>query len=363
MTEILDPVIDAERIAFLMRPAARYRLVDAWASASDELAAIDPAAGPIASRYVVYHWRKTIVRLPEAETFWRLRTARNRYLLDAAEQRRWSAALVGVAGLSVGASALTVCALTGARRFRLAEHDRLSITNLNRLSASVCDLGLPKLTIAQRRVLEIDPYSELSAFPDGYTPAAAADFLGTGPGDEPLTVLVEEMDDLPAKIDIRRRARAAGIPVVMATDNGDNAIVDVERFDLDREYPIFHGRAGELDGPLEVDLTDPRTRARIAQRIVGADLTPRTRFSLTEVGRSLSSWPQLGTAATVAGAAAAYAARMVATGHPLPAGRYRVDLDRAMLGTAADAADGWNELGEADFLAAMSVNPEGRQAK
>ncbi|MGW4841698.1 ThiF family adenylyltransferase [Nocardia brasiliensis] len=354
MIEILDPLADTARIAHLLRPAARYHLVDAHAEAAAELAAIDPTAAALTTRFVVYPWRHTIVRVPEAEAFWRLRTARNRYLLDESEQRAWSAALVGVAGLSVGWSALSACALTGARRFRLAEHDRLSLTNLNRLPASVCDLGVPKLTIAHRRVLEIDPYSEVSAFPDGYTPAAAAQFLGTAPGAEPLTVLVEEMDDLPAKIDIRRRARAAGIPVVMATDNGDNAILDVERFDLDPRYPIFHGRVGDLDDHTAAELADPAIRARVAQRIVGTELTPRTRFSLTEVGRSLHSWPQLGTAAAVAGAAAAYAARLVATGHQLPSGCYRIDLDRALLGSAAEVAEGWNELSEPAFRAAMA---------
>jgi hypothetical protein len=358
MIEILDPTDDIDRLTHLMR-TSRYRVVDAWADATAELAGIDPAAGPIRSRYVVYPWRATIVRLPDAATYWRLRTARNRYLLDDHEQRLWSDALIGVAGLSVGGSALTVCSLTGARRFRLAEHDRLSITNLNRLPASVCDLGQPKLTIARRRVWEIDPYSSITSFHCGYSPEAAAEFLGTAPSAQRLTVLIEEMDDLRAKIDIRLRARSAGIPVVMATDNGDNAIIDVERFDLDRDYPLFHGRAGALAEVSDADLADPRTKARIVQSIVGTDLTPRTRFSLTEVGRSLRSWPQLGTAATVAGASAAYAARMVALGHPLPSGRYRIDLDRAMLDATASTSDGWNELSESEFVAAMSSEPEG----
>ncbi|MFI6165484.1 ThiF family adenylyltransferase [Nocardia sp. NPDC051052] len=353
MIEILDPATDATRIAALLDPGSGFSLTDAWDTAARELAAIDPTGPRGTPRYVVYDWRARIVKLPDSETFWRLRTARNRYLLDDQEQRRWSNARIGIAGLSVGASALSVCALTGARRFRLAEHDTLGLTNLNRLPASVCDIGVPKLTIAQRRVFETDPYSSVTVFPDGYTPDIAPAFLGDA--DEPLTVLIEEMDDLAAKVDIRRRARDAGIPVVMATDNGDNAILDVERFDLDPGYPLFHGRAGDLTDLTTSTLDDPRDRAAIAQRIVGADITPRTRFSLTQVGRSLPSWPQLGTAATLAGAVAAYAARLIATGHPLPSGRYRLDMDRALLGAAADTADQWNELTEAQFLAAVSA--------
>lgn len=354
MMKFLEPDRDSHHLDALRD--AGYELVDAWSAAARELAELDPESEPPGVRYAVYDWRRTVVKLPDPETFWRLKTARNRYLIDESEQRVWARALIGIAGLSVGSSALTVCALTGAHRFHLADPDRLGLTNLNRLPASVCDIGTRKTTLARRRVLELDPYASLRMFSHGVTPASAEHFLGTAPGAEPLTVLLEEMDDLTAKIDIRRRARAAGIPVVMATDNGDNAIVDIERFDLDPDYPLFHGRAGDLD-LCGSALADPRERARIAQRIVGPEITPRTRYSLTEVGRSLPSWPQLGTAATLAGAAAAYAARLVACGHSLPSGRYRLDLDRALLGAEADAAQRWNELSEADFRAAMASDP------
>lgn len=105
---------------------------------------------------------------------------------------------------------------------------------------------------------------------------------------------MEEMDGLAIKVRIRIKAHAARIPVLMVTDNGDNAILDVERFDPD--YALFHGAAGELEGLSDAELTDPRCRVGIANAIAGSDTTPRTRFALTEVGRSLPSWPQLGTA-------------------------------------------------------------------
>jgi hypothetical protein len=248
---------------------------------------------------------------------------------------------------------LAASSLTGARRFRLAEADTLGPTNLNRLAGSVCDFGEPKLTLAMRRTLEADPYSELEAFPDGYAPEAADAFLGTG-DTERLAVLVEEMDDLGLKVDIRTRARAARVPVVMVTDNGDNAILDVERFDLDPGYPLFHGLAGDLAAG-QADLNDPIQRVNVASAIVGSQITPRTRFSLTQVGRTLPSWPQLGTAATVGGALGALAARYIACGVPLPSGRYRADLDQVLLGAGAHETSRWNELGETEFLAGLTA--------
>jgi len=377
MIELLDPVADRPRIESLLDPATGIKLVDAWETALPELASLDlPHLSPgtadskasldqyfatvwtdtsieAASTYVLFPWRSTIVRLPEADLFWRLRTARNRYLIDEGEQRQWSAALIGIAGLSVGASVLAASSLTGARRFRLAEGDTLGPTNLNRLTGSVCDLGEPKLTLAMRRTFEADPYSDIQAFPAGYTPGAADAFLGNG-GTERLTVLVEEMDDLALKVGIRVKARAAGVPVVMVTDNGDNAILDVERFDQDPGYPLFHGLAGDLAAN-PADLNDPIQRVNIASAIVGSQITPRTRFSLTQVGRTLPSWPQLGTAATAGGALGALASRYIACGVPLESGRYRVDLDETLIGASARASSRWNELDEAGFLSGLKA--------
>lgn len=349
MIEILHPGRDGERIAALRAPLSGYDFVDGWTSALPDLVALDlprrvgdapvrasdpeplavlaRAGGTLdeASRYVVFPWRRTVVRLPESETFHRLRTARNRWLIDAEEQRAWSSALIGVAGLSVGASALTTCVLTGARRFRLAEHDTLAPTNLNRLPASVCDLGAPKLVLAQRRTWEIDPYCEITGFAEGYRPGTAARFLGSG-GDR-LGVVIEEMDDLAMKIHLRIAARAARIPVVMATDNGDGTFLDIERYDLEPGAPLFGGRAGDLAALTGADLADPARRMEIVRAIVGAGLSGRTLASLDQVGRTLPSWPQLATAVAISGALAAYGARAIVCGAPLQSGRYRVDLE------------------------------------
>lgn len=365
MIEILDPKCDAARIALFRSAGSAYRFVDGWESARDELSAID-AFDPTAqldwndadvvekaSRYIVYPWRSIVVRLPDREHFHRLRTARNRFLLDDQEQDQWSHALIGVAGLSVGSSVVSVCSLTGARRFRLADPDTLGPSNLNRLLGSVCDLGESKVTLAQRRLLETDPYTEVAPFPDGYSQGASEAFLGGG-GNERLAVLMEEMDNLAMKVAVRLHARARRIPVIMATDNGDNVILDVERYDLEPDYELFHGRAGDLSTMTEDELNAPERRLKVANAIVGSGVTPRTRYSLTQVGVRLSSWPQLGTAATAAGSIAALAARLLVCGADLSSGRYRVDLDRILLGEAAERAGRWNELDEDEFADIMS---------
>lgn len=366
MIEILTPGVDDLRISTLRAASSGLRYVDGWHHAISELAEIDhPELDPRArqeyldtnwtserieaeSRYILFPWRASLVRLPAPEHFHRLRTARNRFLVDDDEQHAWSSTTVAVAGLSVGGSVAATCMLTGTRSLRLADRDTLAPTNLNRLRSSVCDIGEHKVTIATRTALELDPYAHVAGFTDGYHPDMADEFLA--PADGHALVLVEEMDDLAMKVHIRIRARALGIPVVMVTDNGDNAMIDIERFDLDRDYPLFHGRAGEVTELTGEELSDPNNRIKLMNDLVGSEVTPRARFSLTQVGRTLPSWPQMGTAATAAGAVGALAARYVACGKDLESGRYRLDLDRTLLGDDAVAATRWNELDESSFL-------------
>lgn len=336
MIEILRLPGDAQRLSQLR--ASGYAWVDGWQSALEELATLrefdlrsGTAAGvePIrfdendldaASRYVVYPWRRTVVRLPDAGLFHRLRTTRNRYLITDSEQKLWASSTIAVAGLSVGGSVLHTCALTGARRFRIADPDTLGPSNLNRLAGSVCDLGVPKTTLAARRVLELDPYTEVETFAAGYSAASAEPFLSD------VAVVLEEMDDLRRKIELRVAARKRRVPVVMVTDDGDGVMVDVERFDLDPDYPLLHGRAEVLSALSDEEFADPARRVEIAGAIVGDDVTERMRYSLGQVGQSIPSWPQLGTAATVAGAVGALMARRIVCGDDVPSGRAYVRL-------------------------------------
>ncbi|MFC0313691.1 ThiF family adenylyltransferase [Gordonia phosphorivorans] len=331
MIEILHPHDDAARITELRSHDLVW--VDGWESALEELqtlreygsaAAGSGGAGPISfdeadldasSRYVVYPWRRTVVRLPDADLFYRLKTTRNRFLITDDEQRRWESSPIAVAGLSVGGSVLNTCVLTGARTLRIADPDVLGPSNLNRLSGSVCDLGVRKTTLAARRALELDPYVQLSILPGGYTAENADGFLCGA------AVVVEEMDDLRRKIELRVQARERRVPVVMVTDDGDGVIVDVERFDLDPEYPLLHGRAEALSGVSPEEFDDPARRVELAGMIVGDDITARMKHSLGEVGRTIPSWPQLGTAATLAGAVGAMLARRISCGDNVSSGR------------------------------------------
>lgn len=370
MIELLHPERDRERIEQL-RGEGLYDFVDTWTHATAELSLLDqldhidpgtpaperldlndPESLERRSRYAVFPWRRVVVRLPDSDTFYRLKTARNRFLLTSGEQDAWSHSLIAVAGLSVGSAALIACSLTGARRFHVADSDTVDLTNLNRMMSSVCDVGVSKIELSSRRILEGDPYSVITPFTAGYNPAFADEFLGVS-GAQRVSVVIEEIDDVAMKIDLRRRARAAGIPVISTTDMGDNVILDIERYDLDPAYPIFHGRGESFT---EGDATDPQQRLRMAFEIVGDALTPRMAFSASQIGRSIASWPQLGSTANMAGAIAAAAARCIVGDRGVPSGRFHFDVEKILLG-ASDTL-GWNEIHPDVFAATLRArNP------
>ena len=274
--------------------------------------------------WVYYPWSRRLVHLLPREEFLEVRTDRNRYKITRQEQRELRSFTVGVVGLSVGKSAALTMALEGVGgRFRLADYDELELSNMNRLTAGVHELGLPKTTIAARGMLEIDPYLDIEIFDRGLDDGNLETFLA---GEGPLDLLVDECDDLYLKVKLRERARDLGMPVIM--DTSDRGMLDVERFDLEPARPIFHGllpdvKAERLQGLATKD------KVPYVLRILGEDhLSPRLMASLVEIQESISTWPQLGSGVTLGGALVTNAARRVLLGQLRASGRYYVDLDR-----------------------------------
>lgn len=280
-------------------------------------------------RWVHYPWRGTLVHVLEEKAFRQVRTSRNRNLITEEEQRKFADAVVGIAGLSVGNSiALAIVLQGGANRIRLADFDLLSLSNVNRVRASIADLGANKAEMTARQIFEIDPYAEVEIFAEGLTESNVARFFE---GPPPLDVVIDEIDDLAVKCIIREQAKRLGLPVVMAADNGDNGVVDIERYDLDPDVEYFHGRMGEVSYEKLKGL-DKLSIGRLITKHVGPEtVTPRMRGSLLEIGRTIVSWPQLGGAALLNGSAVAYCVRSIVCGHPLEANRALIDLDEKLV--------------------------------
>ena len=88
--------------------------------------------------WVHFPWNRQLVHLLPGPEFFEVRSNRNRYKILPDEQSRLGAAKIGVVGLSVGQTSAIVLAMEGAGgHFRLADFDRLDLSNMNRLVAKV----------------------------------------------------------------------------------------------------------------------------------------------------------------------------------------------------------------------------------
>ncbi|MFI8974956.1 ThiF family adenylyltransferase [Nocardia asteroides] len=274
--------------------------------------------------WVFYPWSGRLVHVLPREEFQRVRTDRNRNKIDRAQQRGLRARRIGVIGLSVGSSAAVTLAMEGVGgSFRLADFDTVGLSNLNRLRAGVGDLGVSKAVLAARQMFEIDPYLDIEVFTDGLTEESIESFFdGTG---ATLDLLVEECDTVWAKVVAREYARRCGIPVLM--DTNDRGLLDVERFDLEPHRPLFHGRTGASTSADVAKMDRGELLAYLMTVVDESRLSPAMRDAVGEIGRTLSSWPQLASGVMLGGALVADTARRILLGELIPSGRSYVDLD------------------------------------
>lgn len=272
-----------------------------------------------------FPWNKLLVHYLEEDWYYELRTARNRNLITKEEQSKFYNFRVGVAGLSVGSHpALTMTMMGGAKNIKLADPDTISCSNLNRIRYDATKIGMKKCDLVVHDIYQMNPYANITAFSNGITEDNIDDFLCK---DGKLDVLVEEVDNLEMKIRLRVAAKKHGIPVIMATDNGDNVIVDIERYDLDKNLKIFNGVVGDLTID-QFKNFPPQELPKLAAKIVGPELiTKRMMMSLSEVGKTLYSWPQLGDAATMCGVVISYLVKKLALGEQIKSGKLEVNLD------------------------------------
>ncbi|MFC9963398.1 ThiF family adenylyltransferase [Nocardia ignorata] len=276
--------------------------------------------------WVFYPWNGRLVHVLPREHFQRLRTDRNRDKIDRAQQHDLRGRRIGVVGLSVGNSAAVTLAMEGVGgSFRLADFDSLGLSNLNRLRAGVSDLGVSKAVLAARQMFEIDPYLDIELFTTGLTEESIGPFFDGVDGTAALDLLVEECDTVWAKVAAREYARRRGIPVLM--DANDRGLLDVERFDLEPHRPLFHGRIGTSTSSDVARMDRGELLSFLLTVVDEPRLSPAMRDAIGEIGRSLSSWPQLASGVMLGGALVADTARRILLGEPIPSGRTYIDLD------------------------------------
>jgi hypothetical protein len=280
--------------------------------------------------WVYYPWNGHLIHVLEASLFTKLRTVRNRDLITTQQQEKYAAIRAACFGMSVGSSAAVALILQGgSTQLKIADGAVISGSNLNRIRTGIATVGEEKATVIGRQLYEMNPYIRLEQLHVPVSPNTLGSFLDTSWSTD---VVIDEIDDLEVKIRLRVAARERKIPVIMATDLGDDVMLDVERYDLDPNLPLFHGLVGNIEEMLGRKNMTQREWLKYATAIIGTKNVPLDmQKSLLKVGSTLPTQPQLGGTAMVAGAVVAFAVRQLALGEPLKSGRNIVSLESILV--------------------------------
>ena len=279
---------------------------------------------------VVYPWRKSILRILSENDFFALLTSRNKYLINESEQERFQKTTLAVAGLSVGSNiVLAVVMQGGCKNIKIADGDELSTSNMNRIITDLHCIGENKAESLAKKLYDINPYVNIEVFPNGISVNNITEFTNGA------SIIFDEIDSLYLKLDFRFIAKEKKIPLVMITDNGDNVMVDIERYDLDPKLLPFHGllRPEDIfDLQKSHGQLSPQEKVTLSLKIVQPqNAVKRMQDSLLEVGKTLKTWPQLATASFLAGSVGSNIVKKIANNDPLNSGRLHVSVDSALI--------------------------------
>lgn len=275
--------------------------------------------------WIYYPWLNKIIHLLGEEEFVEVRTNRNQYKITPEEEELLSKKTIGVIGLSVGkAIALTIAMERICGELIIADFDVIELSNLNRIQTGVHNFNIKKTIVVAREIAEIDPYLKVTCLSDGLTEENMREFFY--PNGKKMDLCIEVCDGLSTKIFARQKAKEFKIPVIM--DTNDNGMIDIERFDLEPNREIFHGLLKHIDlGSLKKINTNEK-KIPIINAIIGVEtISDRLKFSLNEIGKTITTWPQLASSVNLGGAVTCDVSRRVLLNELTQSNRFFVNLN------------------------------------
>lgn len=258
------------------------------------------------------------------EAIFSLSTTRNRNLITKDQQTLLKKTTVGFFGLSVGShAALTWMMQSRADTIKIADPDKITPSNLNRMRVGWQDIGSYKVDVIRKELLSINPLASVI----GYIGKEIDQVKKLFDVHPKMDVVVDEIDDLYGKMFLRKLAKKDKIPLLSAADCGDNVILDIERYDLIPQPQFFLGQIQKLDEKKLAKMSDLKKKKQII-KLVGFDKSEETMLkSLLALGTNLGTWPQLGATATMAGGIITTAIKKIILGEKVQSGRYYISLD------------------------------------
>lgn len=115
-------------------------------------------------------------------------------------------------------------------RFILVDHDKISLTNLNRqIHADHNTIGEYKVDVMKKRILEINPNAKVETFKEFYLPECKEKIL-----DNTLSYVVDSIDTVTAKIELVVNCKKLNIPIISAMGTGNK--LDPTKFEITDIY-------------------------------------------------------------------------------------------------------------------------------
>lgn len=130
----------------------------------------------------------------------------------------------GVGG--VGGYVVEALVRSGLGEITIVDNDVVSESNINRqIIALHSTVGRPKVEVMKERILDINPECKVNALQTFFLPENADDFDFSK-----YHYVVDAIDTVTAKIEIIRRAKEAGVPVISSMGTGNK--LDPSKFQI-----------------------------------------------------------------------------------------------------------------------------------
>lgn len=146
------------------------------------------------------------------------RFSREELLIGKAGLEKLRQARVAVFGIGgVGSYVVEALARSGVGALDLFDSDTVALSNINRqLIALESTLGRPKVEVAKERVLQINPACRVEARQLFFTPESAGEV-----GFSQYDYVADAIDTVTGKLELIRRCREAGVPVISCMGTGN----------------------------------------------------------------------------------------------------------------------------------------------
>lgn len=144
--------------------------------------------------------------------------ARTELLVGKEGMQRLKNARVAVFGIGgVGSYVVEALARSGIGTLDLIDHDKVSLTNMNRqIIATMKTIGQYKVDAAKERILDIHPDAVVHAYRTFYLPETAGQF-----DFKKYDYVVDAIDTVTGKLALIHQSQAAGTPVISAMGAGN----------------------------------------------------------------------------------------------------------------------------------------------